>query len=77
MCGGAATAAAGTPGPGVLSNRVRLVAVLFAVLGSALGFVLEGTYGALSAHLDVLVPYAIAAGAAWLWTAPPRRKSSV
>jgi hypothetical protein len=76
LCGGAATTAAGSPGPGVLSNRIRLVAVLFALLGTALGFVLEGTYRALTASTDVLVPYAIAAGAAWLWTTPPRRRKA-
>lgn len=74
LCGGAATAAAGSPSPGVLSNRVRLVAVLYAVLGAALGFVLEGTYGVLSVHHDVLVPYVIAGTSAWLWTAPPHRR---
>lgn len=74
LCGGAATAAAGTPGRGVLSSRIRVVASAFSVLGSALGFVLEGTYAATSTQLDVLLPYAIAAAAAWLWTAPPGRK---
>lgn len=73
LCGGAATAAAGTPGPGVLGTRVRLLSVVYAVLGSALGFLLEGTYEVLSTSVDVLVPYAIAVAAAWLWTAPPRR----
>lgn len=73
LCGGAATAAAGTPGPGVLCSRVRWLAAGYAVLGSALGFVLEGTFSALDVRLDVLIPYAIAAAAAWLWTAPPRR----
>jgi hypothetical protein len=73
LCGGAATAAAGTPRRGVLSTRVRQLSVLWAVLGSALGFVLEGTYDALSSRADVLVPYVIAAAAAWVWTAPPRQ----
>ncbi|MGZ6825887.1 MAG: hypothetical protein ACXVGH_03770 [Mycobacteriales bacterium] len=76
LCGGAATAAAGSPRSGPLVLRVRQLSVLLAVLGSALGFVLEGTYGALSSSPDVLVPYAIAAAAAWLWTAPPRSKGS-
>jgi hypothetical protein len=73
LCGGAATAAAGTPRRGPLSNHVRLVSVLYSVLGAALGFLLEGTYDVLSTRSTVLVPYAIAAAAAWLWTAPPRR----
>ncbi len=72
LCGGAATAAAGTPRTGVLTTRVRQLAVVYAVLGAALGFVLEGTYRVLAGSLDVLVPYAIAGAAAWLWTAPPR-----
>ncbi|MCW2599313.1 MAG: hypothetical protein JWM02_1142 [Frankiales bacterium] len=76
LCGGAATAAAGTPLRGVLSDRVRVLSVVYALLGAALGFVLEGTYAALSTSPDVLVPYAIAAAAAWLWTAPPRRARS-
>lgn len=72
LAGGAATAAAGHPGPGVLSNRIRWVVGLCALLGTALGFVLEGTYGALSSSLDVLVPYVIAVAAGWLWAAPPK-----
>jgi hypothetical protein len=73
LCGGAATAAAGTPRRGPLSNQVRLLSVVYSLLGAALGFRLEGTYDVLSTRSDVLVPYAIAAAAAWLWTAPPRR----
>ncbi len=73
-CAGAATWAARDP-RGPVRPWVRLVAVLYAVLGTALGFVLEGTYGVLSADLDVLVPYAAAAGGAWLWSAPPRRRT--
>jgi hypothetical protein len=76
LCGGAATSAAGSPRPGPLLQRVRLAAVLLALLGSGLGFVLEGTYGVLSASTDVLVPYAITVAAAWLWTSPPRAARS-
>jgi hypothetical protein len=72
LCGAAATAAAGSPRSGQLLRRVRLVAVLLALLGAGLGFVLEGTYGVLSASPDVLLPYVISGAAAWLWTAPPR-----
>lgn len=72
-CGLVATAAAGEPRGSVL-QRVRLVAVVYAVLATALGFVLDGTYGVLDAKADVLLPYVCAAGACWLWTAPPRRR---
>lgn len=74
LCGGTATAAARNPAPGVLSNRIRLVSVLYALLGTSFGFVLEGTYPALSTSSDVLIPYAIAAAAAALWTTPPKKK---
>lgn len=76
LCGGAATAAAGSPRRGQLGTLVRSGSVLFAVLGSALGFVLEGTYSATSTHVDVLLAYLIAAAAAWLFTAPPRQKAA-
>jgi hypothetical protein len=72
LCGGAATAAAGNPRTGALSHRVRLVALGYALLGCALGFVLEGTYGVFAASSDVLLPYLITLAAGWLWTAPPR-----
>jgi hypothetical protein len=74
LCGGAATAAAATPRGGRLSTWVRAVSTLYAVLGSALGFVLEGTYAATSTSVDVLLPYVITAAAAWFWTAPPKPK---
>ena len=74
LCGGAATAAARHPRGGILGARIRQVAVLYAVLGSGLGFVLEGTYDPVSGSPDVLIPYVIAAAAAWLWTAPPRHR---
>jgi hypothetical protein len=74
LCGGGATAAAGSPRRGPLSTRVRAVATLYAVLGSALGFVLEGTYAATSISVDVLLPYLITAAAAWFWTAPPKAR---
>lgn len=77
LCGGGATAAAATPRTGTLSTRVRAVSTVYAVLGSALGFVLEGTYAAISTSFDVLLPYAIAAAAAWFWTAPPKPKRVV
>jgi hypothetical protein len=74
LCAGAAMSAAGSPRGGVLARRVRVIGVVAAVLGAGLGFLLEGTYAALSADIDVLVPYAITVGAAWLWNAPPKSK---
>lgn len=71
--GAAATAAAGEPRGPVL-RAVRAVAVVYAVLATALGFALEGTYEALDPKQQVLLPYLAAAAAAWLWTRPPRRR---
>jgi hypothetical protein len=70
--GAVATAAAGEPRGPVLA-KVRAVGVVYAVCAAAFGFQLEGTYRVLSASPYVLVPYALAAAAAWLWTRPPRR----
>jgi len=69
--GGVALTASGQP-RGEDGTRMRLVAVLYAVLGCAFGFVKEGTFGALSTSGDVVVPYLIAALACWLWTLPPK-----
>jgi hypothetical protein len=71
--GGVALAASGQP-RGVDGTRMRLVAVLYALLGCAFGFVKEGTFGALSTSSDVLVPYLVAAAACWLWTLPPKER---
>jgi hypothetical protein len=73
-CAVAAVAAAGDPREPALRTRVRAVAALYALLATALGFVLDGTYAVLTATADVLVPYAAAAGGAWLWAAPPRSR---
>ena len=75
LCGFAATSAAGGPRRGVLASRVRLVTTGYALLGTALGFVLEGTFGVFSADLDVLLPYVVAAAAAWVWATPPRSRA--
>ncbi|MGB8652834.1 MAG: hypothetical protein WCD35_19470 [Mycobacteriales bacterium] len=72
LVGGAASAAARHP-RGVLGARVRGLALLLAVLGVGLGFVLEGTYGVLDLRLDVLLSYLLAVAGCWLWTAPPKR----
>jgi hypothetical protein len=68
--GAAATAAAGEPRGAVL-QRVRVVATLYAVLATAFGFVLDGTYGVLDVEQAVLLPYLVAGLAAWVWTRPP------
>jgi hypothetical protein len=74
LTGLAATSASNNPRDGVLARRVRLVSGIYALLGTAYGFVLEGTFGVLSTSTDVLVPYLIAVAAAWAWTTPPKRK---
>lgn len=73
LCGGAATAAARVPDArSRLALRVRLVGVLAALIGAAYGVLDEGTHHPLSSSPQVLVPYAIAALASFLWTLPPR-----
>jgi hypothetical protein len=69
--GAAATAAAGEP-RGPLLVRVRVLAVVYSVLATGLGFMLDGTYGVLDAKAEVLLPYLAAGAAAWLWTRPPK-----
>ncbi|MCW2674012.1 MAG: hypothetical protein JWP14_2601 [Frankiales bacterium] len=69
--GGVAMAAVGQPRDQD-GTRMRLIAVGYAVLGCAFGFVKEGTFGALSSSGDVLVPYLLAAVACWGWTLPPK-----
>jgi hypothetical protein len=71
--GASATAAAGEP-RGPLLTRVRVLAVVYGVLATAFGFMLDGTYGVLDAQPAVLIPYLVAGAAAWLWTRPPRRR---
>jgi hypothetical protein len=74
-CAAAATGASGDP-TGRVRTWMRLVAVLYAVLATGLGFVVDGSYDVFTAHADVLVPYLAAAGGAWLWSAPPRRRAA-
>lgn len=69
--GAAATAAAGEPRGPVL-QRVRALAVVYAVLAAGFGFVLDGTYGVLDLDQAVLIPYLVAGACAWLWTRPPK-----
>ncbi|HUR51140.1 MAG TPA: hypothetical protein VMZ11_03345 [Mycobacteriales bacterium] len=68
--GAAATAASGEP-RGALLQRVRVVAIVYAVLAAAFGFRLDATYEVLDLERAVLVPYLVAGAAAWLWTRPP------
>jgi hypothetical protein len=69
--GGVAMAASGQP-RGRAGTRLRLVAVVCALLGCGFGFVKEGTFGALSTSGDVLLPYLLAAAGCWGWTLPPK-----
>lgn len=72
-CGAAATAAAGEP-TGRELTRVRQVALVYTVLAVAIGIRLEGSYGVFELDAAVLVPYAVALLACWLWSAPPKRR---
>lgn len=67
----AATAAAGEP-RGPLLRTVRAVGTLYALLATALGFLLDGTYRLVGLNHHVLLPYLAAGAAAWLWSRPPR-----
>jgi hypothetical protein len=71
--GAVATAAAGEPRGPVL-RLVRAVASLYAVLATAFGFALEGTWDVWEPRVEVLAPYVCAGLACWLWTHPPRRR---
>jgi hypothetical protein len=72
--GGVAMASAQQP-MGAFGTRLRALAVVYAVLGCAFGFVKEGTFTALSTSTDVLLPYLLAAAACWLWTLPPKARA--
>ena len=68
----AAQAAAGGPRTGPLAQRVRVVAGAYAVLGVALGFVLERSEGVFAARS--LLPYVAAVVGVVVWTLPPKRR---
>jgi hypothetical protein len=67
----AAQASSAAPRTGAPATRLRLVASVYAVLGVGLGFVLEGSEGALDGRS--LLPYAAALAGVVLWTLPPKR----
>ena len=71
LCGAAAQGAAGGPRRGRLAAVVRALACGYAVLGVALGFVLEASVDVLDG--STALPYAAAVAGAFLWTVPPRR----
>jgi hypothetical protein len=65
-----AQAAAGSSRTGPEASRLRVIAVVYALLGVALGFVLERSKDALDG--STLVPYAAAVVGVVLWTLPPK-----
>lgn len=74
LCGAAAQAAAGGPRRGKVALGVRTIACLYAVLGIAVGFVLEQSVDPLEG--GTLLPYACAVLGAFLWTLPPKPRPS-
>jgi len=72
-CGAAATRAAGSDGSGRTGLRVRVIACVYALLGTAFSFVDEDDYSRLELRLGVLLPYAASVAGVLLWTLPPRR----
>ena len=70
LTGAAAQSASGGARTGTVASRVRLVAVVYAVLGVALGFALERSKDALDP--STLLPYLAAVAGVVLWTLPPK-----
>jgi len=70
----AAQAASGAARTGRDAARLRLVAVVYALLGVALGFVLEKSTGTF--ETSTLLPYAAAVVGVVLWTLPPKVRSA-
>lgn len=73
LTGAAAQGAAGIAKGGPGGNAVRLIAAVYAVLGIALGFVLERSEGVLSSAS--VLPYVAAIVGVVLWTLPPKQRS--
>ena len=67
----AAQSAAGAARSGAAAMRVRVLASVYALLGVALGFVLEKSTGILD--VEALLPSAAALAGVVLWTLPPKR----
>ncbi len=72
LTGEAAQRAAAAPRRGPLAAAVRGTATLLAVLGTALGFVVEASAAPWSG--TAVLPYAAAVAGAVVWTSPPGRK---
>lgn len=72
LVAGAAQAAGGGPRTGPPAQRVRAVAAAYAVLGVALGFVLERSEGVFAVRS--LLPYVAAVVGVVVWTLPPKRR---
>lgn len=71
----AAQAASGAARTGPDVSRIRLVSVVYALLGVALGFVLEKSTGTFDTA--TLLPYAAAVAGVVLWTLPPKARPPV
>lgn len=71
LTGEAAQRAGAAPRRGPLARAVRGVAALLAVLGTGLGFVVEGSAAPLSG--EAVLPYVAAVLGALVWTVPPKR----
>jgi len=74
-CGASATRAAGTDGSGRTGLLVRLLACVYALLGTAFSFVDEDAYTNLPLGPGVFLPYAASIAGVLLWTLPPRRRT--
>ena len=68
----AAQSAAGGARTGPLVSRLRVVASVYALLGVALGFVLEKSTGTFDR--STLLPYAAAVVGVLLWMWPPKKR---
>lgn len=68
----AAQGASGAARTGPDASRIRLVSVVYALLGVALGFVLEKSTGTFDT--STLLPYAAAVVGVVLWTLPPKAR---
>ena len=73
ITGAAAQAAAGGARRGGLAQVIRAIACAYAVIGTAYGFVLEGSQGVFATRS--LAPYGAAVLGVLLWTTPPKQKN--